>query len=363
MNFNESSFSIPFFTIMTQEQEFEINKWNDFISENIKGDKTKKALSLYVENLIQKGTIVIIDFNHLAMLLGIQANTFASIIANTESFYYNFEIPKRSGGTRTISAPYPVLLNAQKWIYDNILNKIEVHDNAKGFIKNTSIADNARVHLDRNFILKMDIENFFPSIKMNRIMSIFRNLGYTKKISYYLSSICCLHGVLPQGAVTSPCLSNIIAKRMDARITGLSTRFSLNYTRYADDFTLSGDILPPKIIDYIEDVVNQEGFLINKKKTSLIGKGKQKIITGISISSGELKIPREKKREIRQSVHYVLKNGLFEHQKHINSFDPIYVERLLGYLFFWLSVEPDNDFVKSSISKLKDYTKVLDGIN
>lgn len=348
---------------MTKEQEIEISKWNNFISENILGDKSKKALSLYVEKLIQNDTVVIIDFYHLAMLLGIQANIFASIVANTESFYYNFEIPKRSGGTRTISAPYPVLLNAQKWIYDNILNKIKVHDNAKGFIKKTSIADNARVHLDRNFILKMDIENFFPSIKMNRIISIFRNLGYTKKISYYLSSICCLRGVLPQGAVTSPCLSNIIAKRMDARITGLATRFALNYTRYADDFTLSGDILPPKIIDYIEKIVNQEGFLINKTKTNLIGKGKQKIITGISISSGELKIPRESKRQVRQNVHYILKNGLFEHQKHVNSYDPIYVERLIGYLYFWKSIEPNNKFVKSSIGKLKDYTKVLDKVN
>ena len=98
MNFNESSFSILFFTIMTQEQELEINKWNDFISENIKGDKTKKALSIYVEKLIKKDTVVIIDFNHLAMLLGIQANTLASIIANTESFYYNFEIPKKING-------------------------------------------------------------------------------------------------------------------------------------------------------------------------------------------------------------------------------------------------------------------------
>lgn len=319
---------------MTQEQEFEINKWKVLISENIKGDKTKKALLLYVEKLILSDTVVIIDFNHLAMLLGIQVSTLAAMIANTSSFYYNFEIPKRRGGMRTISAPYPVLLNAQKWIYENILNKIKVHDSAKGFIRKTSIVDNARTHLERNYVLKMDIENFFPSIKINRVISVFRNLGYTKKMSYYLSSICCLHGTLPQGAVTSPCLSNIIAKRMDARIAGLSARFALNYTRYADDFTLSGDKLPPRIINYVEKIVNQEGFLVNKKKTSLIGKGKQKIITGISISSGELKIPRKQKRKVRQNVYYVLKNGLFEHQKHINSYDPIYIERLLGYLFF-----------------------------
>jgi len=345
---------------MTQEQQLEINKWDEFISRSIKGEKNQRALSLYIEKLIINDAVVILDFNHLAMLLGIKGNILASIIAHTHSFYYNFEIPKRSGGTRSISAPYPVLLNSQRWIYDNILSKVIIHNNAKGFIKQISIADNARVHLNTNYVLKMDIENFFPSIKMNRIMSIFRNLGYTKKISYYLSSICCLNGVLPQGAATSPSLSNIIAKRMDARITGLASHFELNYTRYADDFTLSGKILPPKIIDYIENIVNQEGFSINKKKTNLIGREKQKIITGISISSGELKIPREKKREIRKNIHYVLKNGLIEHQKQINSFDPIYVERLLGYLFFWQSIEPDNEFVRSSIIKIKDYSKILD---
>ena len=345
---------------MTQEQQLEIDNWNEFIHKNVKDINKQKAFSCYMEKLIQNNTVVILDFNHLAMLLGIKKDILASIISHTDSFYYKFEIPKRSGGTRCISAPYPVLLNAQKWIYENILSNIKVHDNAKGFIKKTSIADNAREHLNENYILKMDIADFFSSIKMNRIMSIFRNLGYTKKISYYLTSICCLRGVLPQGAVTSPCLSNIIAKRMDARITGLASHFALNYTRYADDFTLSGNILSPKIIDYIEEIVNQESLSINKKKTNLIGKNKQKIVTGISISSGQLKIPREQKREVRKNIYYVLKNGLFEHQKKIKSFDPIYVERLLGYLFFWLSVEPDNEFVKSSICKLKKYSKVLD---
>lgn len=344
---------------MTEEQDLELIKWNEFISENIKRDKTRTALFHYVKKLILNNTIVITDFNHLAKLLGIKARFLAKIIANPKSFYYNFEIPKRSGGTRQISAPYPVLLNAQRWIYNNILIHIKINDHAKGFIKSTSIVDNAKVHLNYNYILKMDIEDFFPSIKKNRVMSIFRNLGYTKKISYYLSTLCCLDECLPQGAVTSPCISNIIAKRMDARINGLSKRFNLNYSRYADDFTLSGNYLPPKIIEYISSIANHEGFLINKKKTNLIGPGKQKIITGISISSGTLKIPKKKKREIRQCIHYIITNGLLEHQKHINSYDPIYLERILGYLFFWLSVEPDNAFVISSIKTLKEYTITL----
>ena len=86
----------------------------------------------------------------------------------------------------------------------------------------------------------------------------------------------------------------------------------------------------------------------------------QKIVTGISISSDKLTIPNKTKREVRKNVHYLLSKGLMEHQKIINSYDPIYLERLLGYLYFWYSVEPENSFVLDSIKKLKEYSKKLD---
>jgi RNA-directed DNA polymerase len=341
---------------MTEEQKIEFDKWNEFITSNIRGVKTQKALKMYVQKLLLNNTVIILDFNHLSQLLGIHTGTLTNIVIKSKSFYYDFEIPKRTGGSRLISAPYPVLLNAQKWIYENLLIKQPLHKNAKGFIKRTSIVDNAKEHLNQKFLLKMDIKDFFPSVKINRIISIFRNLGYTKKISYYLASICCLDGVLPQGAPTSPVLSNIIAKRLDYRLTGLANKFELNYTRYADDFTFSGKKLPVRLIEYIEKIINEEGFKINKEKTKLLNEKKQKIVTGISISSGRMTIPKKTKREVRKNIHYVLTNGLFEHQRKIHSFDPIYLERLLGYLYFWISIEPDCVFVRSSIEKLKNYS-------
>jgi RNA-directed DNA polymerase len=293
-------------------------------------------------------------------LFGMQKNILASIVSKSSSFYYNFEIPKRNGGSRKISAPYPVLLDAQRWIYENILIQQPLHESSKGFVKNVSIVDNAKEHLNQKYLLKMDVENFFPSIKINRIISIFRNLGYTKKISYYLASICCSNNELPQGAATSPTLSNIIAKRLDYRLNGFANKFELKYTRYADDFTFSGEVLPVRLIRYIEKIVKEEGFVINSSKTKLLSDKKQKIVTGISISSGKLTIPKKKKREVRQNIYHVLTKGLFAHQKHINSHDPIYLERLLGYLYFWYSVEPKNSFVLNSIKGLKDYSKKLD---
>lgn len=344
---------------MTEEQKIEFDKWREFISLNIRGSKTQNALQLYVQKLIINNTVIILDFKHLSQLLGIETDTLTNIVMNSKSFYYNFEIPKRNGGKRLITAPYPVLLNAQKWIYENILIKQPLHKNAKGFIKNTSIVDNAREHLNQEFLLKMDIKDFFPSIRINRIISIFRNLGYTKKISYYLAAICCRERVLPQGAATSPVLSNIIAKRLDFRLTGLANKFQLNYTRYADDFTFSGNKFPVRLIKYIEIIVNDEGFEINSDKTKLLNDKKQKIVTGISISSGKMTIPKNMKREVRKNIHYVLNYGLFNHLKRIESKDPIYLERLLGYLYFWLSVEPDSIFVRKSIEELKNYSNKL----
>lgn len=337
---------------MTKNHKIEIDKWSEFILQNIRGKKTQEALISYIKKLIIKGAPVILDFNHLSELLGLHKQILANIVYSSDSFYYSFDIPKRNGKTRKVSAPFPALLNAQKWIYENILINQPLHPNSKGFRKNISIKHNAEAHLNQRCILKMDLENFFPSIKINRVISIFRNLGYTKKISYYLSAICCYQGVLPQGGATSPCLSNIIAKRLDYRLTGLTNKFGFKYTRYADDLTFSGEAIPVRFITYVENIVRDEGFIVNSTKTKLIVGNKQKIITGISISSGRMTIPKKVKREIRKNVHYILSRGLFNHQKHIDSRDPIYLERLIGYLHFWRSIEPKNNYVLSSIDKL-----------
>lgn len=344
---------------MNQDPEILLIEWKEFISKKFRGKKKQEALFNYVKRLIDNESIIILDFSHLALLLGIESGILAKIVNHTSSFYYQFEIPKKKGGMREISAPYPVLLNAQNWIYENMLSSQSMHHCAKGFIKNTSIVDNAKEHLDNRFLLKMDIENFFPSIPINRIIAVFRKLGYTKKISYYLASICCLNESLPQGAVTSPALSNLIAKRLDRRLFGLANRFNVTYTRYADDLTFSGNDLPIRFISYVEKIVEEEGFKINNSKTKLLSEKKQKIVTGVSISSGKLTIPKKAKREVRKNIFHVLSKGLFEHQQSIQSKDPIYLERLLGYLYFWLSVEPENNYVKESIISLKTYSKKL----
>lgn len=135
----------------------------------------------------------------------------------------------------------------------------------------------------------------------------------------------------------------------------LADEYGLVYTRYADDLTFSGDFLPKdKVLSRIDQVIREEGFTMNVKKTRFLPEHKRKIITGVSVSSGtKMTIPKTKKREIRKNVHYVLTKGLASHQEHIGSTDPVYLKRLLGNLCYWRSIEPDNRYVSDSIAALK----------
>ena len=343
------------------ELDVTLSRWKEFLDANLRGQETKLAFLKYIEALSERHVPVIFELSHLSSLLGITEKTLASIINSPSSFYRKFVIPKRNGGHREINSPYPVLLSAQRWIYENILKVVAPHDCACGFREGKSIADNAQPHLNRLCLLKMDIKDFFPSVEMRRVLSVFTGLGYSDGVSYDLTSICCLEKCLPQGGVTSPSLSNIIAGRMDRKLSGLAGKFHLSYTRYADDLTFSGNHIPLYFPDAVSDILKEEHFEANPSKTRLIrGRNKQKIVTGVSVAGERLKIPKETKRQIRQEVHYLLLNGLFVHSRNIGISDPIYVERLVGRLEFWRQIEPDNAFVITGLKKLRDYQQELD---
>ena len=334
---------------MTDQQQIEYDKWLS-IGEPFRDDDRYQD---FLRKIIISNCPVILSYKHLAVLLDVDYTVLLAMINHSSSFYYEFSIPKRSGGERRISAPYPVMLMAQRWINDNILSKVSIHPAATGFVKGGSIKDNVEPHLGNYCILKADVRDFFPSIAINRVRLIFKRLGYSRKVAFALASICCLDGVLPQGAATSPTISNIIFKRLDARMCGLASKFGLIYTRYADDLAFSGNSISPKFIEYVADIVRAEGFELNAEKTKLMPPKHQQIITGISVSTGSIKLPKATKRRLRQEVYYVLKYGVRGHMKNQGFFDPIYLERLIGKMYFWQSLEPDNKFVIDNLTKLR----------
>lgn len=334
---------------MTLQQEVQYEMWKERLKGRFTDEKDFTSVMSYVADLLERDLPVILGINHLASLMGIAPDTLKSMVASAPSFYRTFSIPKRRGGHRQIDAPYPSMLSAQRWIYHNILSKVAVNDAAMGFISKRSIVDNAFVHKGKECVLMMDVKDFFPSIKWYKVYSVFKRMGYPQHIAQYLASLCCLNGSVPQGAVTSPCLSNIICRRLDVRVSNMAKAFNILYTRYADDVTFSGEKIPVKFAFLVSYIFSDEGFRLNEQKTKLIRGRHKKIVTGISISSGRLTIPKCKKRQIRQMVYYIRKYGIKEHQRYIGNNDPVYLERIIGYLHFWQFVEPANQFVGNAL--------------
>lgn len=221
-----------------------------------------------------------------------------------------------------------------------------MHPCSHGFISKKSIKTNASIHLGQSEIFKLDLMDFFPSIGLDRVVAVFRNFGYLPNVAFYLAALCCLNRRLPQGGAASPALSNIITRRLDARLYGLAKKFGLRYTRYADDIVMSGDRIPRKVMAVSRQIISEEGFRIRENKTRLYRGGRNVIITGLRVSGDELRVPRKFKREVRRDVHFICNKGYWDHINNRKLTKPFYAESVLGKLTFWRWIEPDDVFVQ-----------------
>lgn len=322
-------------------------QWQECIESLSETQEVKDILLAYIHSILKREGIVILSLDHLAALTGIEEPVMAEMISANNKFYRSFSIPKRNGGERVISAPFPSLKQVQEWIYRVVLlPRTELPNCAVGFIPGKSIVDNATPHIGAKYLLKMDLKDFFPSISLTRVIATFQYLGYYPRMAYFLARLCCEDSHLPQGAPTSPILSNIIAKHLDKRLSSLAIKYDLVYTRYADDLTFSGEHIPVKFIEIVTAIAKEEGFVANQEKTRILGPSCRKIITGVSISSGKTCIPRSTKRMIRQQAYYIKKYGIKSHMRHCGINDPFFFLRFAGNMAYWKSVEPDHPYLK-----------------
>lgn len=332
--------------------------WRRFFDEAGISKDLAEAYLLYVRELLSHGVPPILDFRHLAMLAGIDPHVLAAAAAAPNKYYRAFSIPKRLGGSRRIEAPYPSLLVTQRWINREILNGWPVSPHAHGYVPNRSILTNAVPHLGQHQILKADIKDFFPSIGIRRVISIFRSAGYAPHMAHTLASLCCLDDRLPQGAATSPMVSNIAFRVIDKRLGHLAESYNLVYTRYADDLTFSGDKIPMRFVEKIRNVLSENQLSINDDKTSILT-GQRRIVTGISVSGDRPTLPRCTKRKLRQELHYVQRFGLESHMLKERIRRPYYLDRLLGRCEFWRFVEPDNTFAEQASQYLREQMSTI----
>lgn len=240
--------------------------------------------------------------------------------------YSRFTLRKRRGGERQIDAPSDALKSLQRCILHRLLNPLPFHPAATGFVPGRSIVDNARPHAGRGVVINLDLENFFPNITAERVRKSFRSLGWGRAAAAILTNICTHEGRLPQGAPTSPALSNLVCRRLDDRLAALVKNAGGGYTRYADDITVSfprfgrNKPLRPKPADrearsrsprsvsrgyltIIKRIIEEEGFRIQMKKKVRVQRSHQRqTATGLVINR-EVNLPRALRRRIRAMQH------------------------------------------------------------
>jgi len=252
-----------------------------------------------------------------SILIGMNSEEHISIIKEivSKSQYSVFYLPKKSGGFRTIKAPDDNLKLLQTRL-NFILNLVfEPSPNAHGFIFNKNIITNSELHVKQNYILNIDIKDFFPSIKKDRISKLFRSKPYNLSENFVelIADICCFQNSLPQGAPTSPTLTNMICIKLDEKMKDLSSKYICNYSRYADDITFSGmdKAVPDNLLSEIENIISSEGFVINKKKVRINKHSQRQEVTGLIVNE-KVNINRKYIRNIRAILHSWKTKGIKE---------------------------------------------------
>jgi RNA-directed DNA polymerase len=331
-----------------------LDEWFAFIDSKFRPE-FQIAAKNYVQQLLNNRLPAIFDLTHLGLCVGLDRGALMMMTHNPRAFYRVYEIPKRSGGTRQITAPMPSLLQAQRWILRYILKNRPLADSVHGFRSGRSIVSNGNAHLGARCVLKIDIRDFFPSVRAARVLDVFDRMGYRTELTKDLTSLCTLNNQLPQGAATSPALANIVARNLDLRLEGLASKFSLRYTRYADDLTFSGRLMSLELPAVIAHIVEDEGFVVNEEKTRLMRGSSRKIVTGISVGSGSAHLPRETRRKLKAELYSVLKYGPMSHLERRGIHDPQFIQRLLGRVSFWLQIEPEEPFARRAHRTLSEF--------
>lgn len=297
--------------------------------ETYKPEYIAKCLQ-YAQKLLVSELPVLFDRKHVNMVLKMWQLKFPC---------YNLFYIKSKRKYREIVAPSLKLKRRQRWILENILEKIPLSQYCHGFVHGRSIVTNARTHIGKDRILTMDIQDFFPSIKEEQVREVFQSAGYSFSAAERLTEICCFQGKLPQGAPSSPYLANLFCRKMDGELGEIARKYELIYTRYADDMTFSGDKDLEFLIPLVEDTLQKYGFSANKEKTR-IGKN-HKMVTGLLIEENTLKVPKYFKRRLKQEIYYCKKFGVFSHLQNTGEINRVnFREYLYGKAYYIKMVEP-----------------------
>lgn len=298
-------------------------------------NEEKALIEEYNLRLTENGVPIIYNLRHLRQLLGIRKSAQERLFGDKRSeSYRTFQIPKKSGGVRTIEAPSDELKAIQLWIKENILDKFNPSEYAKGFKKGLSIYDNALPHVGKDLVINIDLKDFFPSIGYKEIYKIFRYIGYTDGVSKLLTKLCTnSKNVLPQGSPASPAISNLVSLKLDKRLSCLAKSIGADYSRYADDITFSGGDNISKYTDLIRRIIYEEEYEINEDKFRLQYSFQKQEVTGLIVNT-KVSVPERLINEIENAIYYCSKYGVINHMTRMKIDKGFYKEHLYGIAYF-----------------------------
>ena len=263
---------------------------------------------------------------------------------NSSRWYYRRLIPKSNGGTRELYIPSFFMQRQQRFVFEQILTGLPVDSHACAYRKGISIVDCAKPHLDKDVLIHLDLKNFFGSITEDMVYdTLLRETGYAPSLCRFLAQMCCLHGSLPQGTVTSPMLSNIVFRRCDEAHAQIADKHQLQYSRYSDDLYFSGsaDTAVKTVLREVSGVLLSFGFKLNVDKTQVRRRQHRQTILGLTVND-HLQVNRTYRRKLMQELYYLERfgkncKGAIEVGDYLK-----YMQQLQGKLAYVLHIDPHN---------------------
>lgn len=328
------------------------------------------------------GSPSILTLRHLAHRMDVDYKFLRRVITDVKSeFYRDFWISKRSGGQRRIVVPEPRLMAVQRWISREILSTQPVHEVSHAYSKQSSILKCAAQHVGAGWLIKFDIHDYFESISDRRVYAAFRSVGYQPLVAFELARICTrvwvkpphefdpsltipnperrgiaayqrrYMGYLPQGAPTSPMLSNLVSRKLDADLLELALSEGMIVTRYSDDITFSAPSgtfdrnRAGALVGRVREILVRHHFGLHEKKIIISPPGARKIVLGLLVDGDKPRLTKTMRARITDHVRGVDRFGLAAHRIE-RKFDALsgMVAHIEGLLRFASGI--DADFVK-----------------
>lgn len=243
----------------------------------------------------------------------ITLSEFGYFLSKRDSQYVQFEIPKKTSGSRKITAPKKGLKKIQRRIAFALETLFDPSRAVNGFVNSRSIVTNALPHLNKKFVYNLDLKDFFPSIHYGRIKAVLKlsPINASESMAHLIAHIACFEGVLPQGSPLSPLLTNLVCQSLDSSLEKMAEDYNCTYSRYADDITFSSNkvIFQNKFINRLHSTIAKQGFSINKRKTRLQNYYQRQEVTGIIVNE-KLSINRSDIKKIRAMLYNWENKGL-----------------------------------------------------